>query len=89
MTNLWLTDVVHLILRDNVFHRLIRELQILLKRHGVFDLPEHNRRCDDQTDREQHPVGDEHTHVCDLFGIEVPGNGRSSGLYASERTLAS
>lgn len=78
-----LTKFLHLISWDNILDRLIRKLQVFLKRHSVFDLPQHHRCSDDQADRQQYPVRDEQTHVLHLETVESPHNGCAGGLDSS------
>jgi hypothetical protein len=80
-----LADTLHLILRHHILRRLIRELQIFFKRDRVFDLPEHNRRSDQQANRQQHPVRDEQAHVSHFYTVKAPSDSCSGGLYASGR----
>jgi hypothetical protein len=78
-----LADTLHLRLRHHILRRLIRELQIFFKRDRVFDLPQHNRRSDQQANRRQHPVRDEQTHVSHFHTVKAPSDSCSGGLYAS------
>jgi hypothetical protein len=59
---------------------LVGESDILLNGYRVLDLPENDRKGNNQTTRKQSPVASKHCHVGDLGVIQTPRDGSSSGL---------
>jgi len=54
-----LANSPHLVLRNHIFNRLVRKLQVFLERHSILNFPEHDRRSDEQARGKQNPVRDE------------------------------
>lgn len=65
---------------SHLCNSLVRELNILLKCDSILNLPENDRKSNEQTASEEAPVGCEHIHVGDLHVVQAPSDGTTSRL---------